>query len=95
MAVEKSYARLGFFIVVVAGRGPRNGGALHSTDEEPCRDQHGHLHHRERQWPGCLEPRSVQGRAGGPCHRTYAWIHAGTPSKSTSRCSSIASTPLA
>ena len=35
MAVEKSYARLGVFIVVNTGRRACNGGALHSTVEEP------------------------------------------------------------
>ena len=34
MAVEKSYARLGFFIVVAVVVDPRNGAALHSTYEE-------------------------------------------------------------
>ena len=76
MAVEKSYARLGLFLVVVADRRPRDGAALHSAVEEPRGDRDGDLHDRERQRPGCLEPGPVPGRAGGPRHRRCASIRA-------------------
>ena len=69
MAVERSHARLGLFLVVALVVVARHGAALHSTGEEPCGDRDGHLHDGERQRPRRLEPGAVQGRAAGPRHR--------------------------
>ena len=71
MAVEKSYVRLGFFLVVALRRHPRHDVLFvqRLRSREVIRD--GHLHDRERERPGHLQPGSVQGRDPGPC-RGYA-----------------------
>src|SRR5262245_60082919 len=45
---------------------PGDGATFHSTAAEPRRDQACHLHHREREWLGRVEPSSIPRRVGGP-----------------------------
>ena len=97
MAVEKSHARLGLFLVVVARRSSLATAVLFIQRwQEPGGDRDGDLHHGERQRTGCLEPGAVQGRAGRPRHRAAGGpARRSMPSRSTSRCSSTVSTPSA
>ena len=91
MAVEKSYAPLGLFLVVAAGCGPRDGDVLPSPNEEPRSDRRGNVHERKRQRPGGFEPGSIQGRVAGPRLRRPRRSSLATASKSTSKYSWTAS----
>ncbi len=95
MAVEKSYARLGFFIVVTLVVVLAT--AVFFIQRLRSRAAIGMVTYTTENVSGLdvSSPVRLQGRAGGPRSQTYVWTHAGPPSKSISRCSSIASTPLA
>ena len=69
MAVEKSYARLGFFIVVAVVVILATAVLFIQRMRSTCRNRFGHLYHRERQRPGRVESRSVPRRTRGPRHR--------------------------
>ena len=73
---------------------PCDSAALHSAIAEPRGIELVTYTIEERQRPGRLKPRSIPRCAGRPCHRC-GWTHVQNLSRSTSRCSSIASTPLA
>ena len=69
MAVEKSYARLGLFLVVVLVVVLATATSVHSTLAEPCRHRVGHLHERKRQRAGGLEPGSLSRSVDWPRQR--------------------------
>ena len=87
MAVEKSYARLGFFIVVAVVVILATALLFIQRMRSRAVISYGHLHQRERQRTGHLEPSSVPRRTGGPRHRPTRRSARDHRSKSTSRCS--------
>ena len=91
MAVEKSYARLGLFLVVGARRDPRDGAALHPADAEPRGHRAGHLHAGERQPASTSRARCATAASPWGGCRTCRWSRAAARSRSTSSCSPIAS----
>ena len=95
MAVEKSYARLGLFLVIAHRRDPRDRAALHPADAEPRSHRARHLYAGERQPVSTSRARCATAASPSGGCRTCRWSRAAARSRSTSSCSPIASPPSA